>query len=81
MKHCVILITSLLLAPLAALHAADFHVAPRGSDANPGTEAQPFATLQRARDAVRATRAARSAGPGSHSGGWRHVSDRTDRGL
>src|SRR5688500_1406806 len=33
--------------------AADFHLAPHGSDLNPGTEARPFATLERARDAVR----------------------------
>ncbi|MEW6359003.1 MAG: LamG-like jellyroll fold domain-containing protein [Planctomycetota bacterium] len=33
--------------------AVVFHVAPHGSDENPGTEAQPFVTLARARDAVR----------------------------
>ena len=32
---------------------AEFTVAVDGKDANPGTEAQPFATLERARDAVR----------------------------
>lgn len=37
--------------------AADFYVAPIGSDANPGTEAKPFATLTRARDAVRERKA------------------------
>ena len=31
-----------------------FHVAPAGDDAGPGTAAKPFATLRRARDAVRA---------------------------
>lgn len=46
---CLILL--LVCAALAA--PADFHVAPSGDDANPGTEASPFATLQRARDAVR----------------------------
>ncbi|MFW6163197.1 MAG: right-handed parallel beta-helix repeat-containing protein [Planctomycetota bacterium] len=30
------------------------YVAPDGSDANPGTRAKPFATLERARDAIRA---------------------------
>ena len=30
-----------------------FHVAPQGDDANPGTQDKPFATLGRARDAVR----------------------------
>ena len=37
--------------------AAEFTVAPDGSDANPGTEASPFATLVRARDALRELRA------------------------
>lgn len=32
----------------------DFHVATTGNDANPGTAAAPFASLARARDAVRA---------------------------
>jgi hypothetical protein len=33
---------------------ATFHVAPNGDDANPGSDAKPFATIQRARQAVRA---------------------------
>jgi len=33
--------------------AADLYIATDGSDGNPGTEARPFATLERARDAVR----------------------------
>ena len=37
-----------------------FHVRPGGSDAGPGTAEQPFATLERARDAVRS---AKEAGP------------------
>jgi len=36
-----------------ATQAAQFFVAVDGDDANPGTIAQPFATLERARDAVR----------------------------
>lgn len=32
-----------------------FHVAPGGNDANPGTEAMPFATVEKARQAVRAS--------------------------
>ncbi len=44
----------LLWAGLAAgLTRADFYVAPAGSDANAGTKASPFATLERAREAVR----------------------------
>ena len=34
--------------------AADFFVSPKGNDANTGTKAEPFATLDRARDAIRA---------------------------
>lgn len=40
------------------VRAADFYVSPDGSDAGPGTEALPFATLDRARLAVRARIAA-----------------------
>ena len=46
----------ILFAGLTA-HAAEFHVAPNGSDDNPGTHAAPFATLERARDAVRTLKA------------------------
>ena len=59
-RHTVVAFTAaLLLAPSATLHAADFYVAPDGDDANPGTEAKPFATLERGRDAVRVARAAK----------------------
>ncbi len=36
---------------------ADFWVAPNGNDANPGTRAKPIASLERARDALRARKA------------------------
>ena len=42
----------------ASLVAATFHVAVDGRDDQPGTARQPFASLERARDAVRARRAA-----------------------
>ena len=42
-----------LLALIASVEAADFHVATDGNDANPGTQQKPFATISRARDAVR----------------------------
>jgi hypothetical protein len=44
------------LAPAAALAdvQATFYVAPNGSDDNPGTAAKPFATIDKARQAVRA---------------------------
>lgn len=35
------------------LNAADFYVAPHGDDLNPGTRDRPFASLERARDAIR----------------------------
>ena len=53
MKHTLSLITALLLASLASVYASEFHVAPNGKDAAPGTKDQPFATAERARDAVR----------------------------
>lgn len=37
----------------SSLSAADFYVSPSGNDSNPGSKRQPFATVQRARDAVR----------------------------
>ena len=53
MKLTLTLLTVLLLPSFGALHAAEFYVAPNGNDAHPGTKAEPFATLERARDAVR----------------------------
>ncbi len=49
------IVWAMAAAMTAAVSArADFHVSPEGSDANPGTKGKPFATLERARDAVRA---------------------------
>jgi hypothetical protein len=42
-----------LLLPLAALSATEFYVATEGSDSGLGSRTRPFATLERARDAVR----------------------------
>lgn len=44
----------LVLMPLADLQAIDFYVAPSGDDQNSGTETKPYATLERARKAIRA---------------------------
>jgi len=44
--------TIMLLLTSASI-AGDFHVSPSGNDSNQGTTDRPFATLQRARDAVR----------------------------
>jgi len=49
-------LASLTPWPLAAAEqppVANFYVSPEGDDRRPGTQAQPFATLARARDAVR----------------------------
>jgi hypothetical protein len=46
-------VAALALASATEKTAAEFHVAPSGNDAGSGTAAQPFATLERARDAVR----------------------------
>lgn len=43
-----------ILAASAAAGAAEFHVSPRGADTAPGSPGKPFATLARAREAVRA---------------------------
>lgn len=56
-----IALCALALAALSTAHAAGgvtLFVAPNGRDTNPGTRAKPFATPARARDAVRAGRAA-----------------------
>ena len=47
-----IIAAALVLTGQAAT-AADFYVAPKGNDANPGSQAQPFATLGRARQEIR----------------------------
>ncbi|MBU4459610.1 MAG: hypothetical protein KJ579_03495, partial [Verrucomicrobia bacterium] len=48
---------SLAAGLCACTPQGDFHVAVDGNDANPGTAARPFATVARARDAVRELRA------------------------
>lgn len=52
MGPCCAIVPAALVMSASAL-AFEFHVGPRGDDANPGTPARPFATLARARDAVR----------------------------
>ena len=47
---------ALLLGMAGSVAAAEVYVAPDGDDANPGTKAQPFATLERARSGVRSQR-------------------------
>ena len=52
MQPTLTLLTALLLLPLAALNAAEFHVASSGNGANPGTKDQPFLTLELVREAT-----------------------------
>ena len=52
MKLCPSLACALAFFAGAAM-ASEFYVAPGGADANPGSQAQPFASLERARDAIR----------------------------
>ena len=48
------LATALLLGIGVGLSgAAEYYVAPNGSDSNPGTQAKPFGTLERARAEIR----------------------------
>ena len=49
-------IVMVVLGLTGAAMAADVYVATNGNDANPGTEAMPFATLAGARDAIRAVK-------------------------
>jgi hypothetical protein len=43
--------------PPVGKFAVEFFVAPTGNDSNPGTEEKPFASLEKARDAIRALKA------------------------
>jgi len=59
MKHALtLLFLWTLLACLAVpIFAETLYVSPAGDDSNPGTKKQPFATLERARDAIRRMKA------------------------
>ncbi|MHB8972148.1 MAG: right-handed parallel beta-helix repeat-containing protein [Pirellulaceae bacterium] len=58
LKTWTLILITALLAGLNAT-AAELYVSTTGNDANSGTEAQPFATLERARDAMRQLKQAR----------------------
>jgi hypothetical protein len=47
-----LLFSACLMGLIGTTNAAEFFVAPAGDDAQPGTEAKPFATVQRAQQAV-----------------------------
>ena len=48
-----ILTFCILIFLISQISARDFYIAKNGSDKNPGTKSKPFATLEKARDAVR----------------------------
>ncbi len=48
------ILASVLTLVVSSAAAADFYIATDGDDANPGSQAKPFASLERGRDAVRA---------------------------
>lgn len=56
-KIALIVVPFVLASHLAYTDAIAFHVSLDGDDANPGTQEEPFATLTRARDAIRALKA------------------------
>jgi hypothetical protein len=58
MKICLLCFAALVAFTGSTAAETVFHVAPTGSDSNPGTRRKPLATLERARQAVR------MAGPG-----------------
>ncbi len=53
MSRIMLVVPILAITGLAPLRAADYYVSPAGSDANPGTQAAPLATISKARDAIR----------------------------
>lgn len=58
LHHPLRLLFAVGLISAGGARAADFFVSPAGSDAQPGTAASPFATLGRARAAIREVKAA-----------------------
>jgi hypothetical protein len=58
MTRLLLLLSVIVLAGNSSAAGGEFFVAPAGQDTNPGTLERPFATLERARDAVRQLRQA-----------------------
>ncbi len=54
----VLLVVSIIFPPAYSARALEVYVSPNGSDSNAGTVAAPYATLEKARDAVRSAKAA-----------------------
>jgi len=64
MPNAILVLTVLISGGIACAAPLEFTVATDGSDENPGTRAQPFASLERARGAIRAARGAGPLSPG-----------------
>ncbi len=74
MRVSVVLCLLSVLLGASFVARADFHVSTLGSDTDPGTRSKPFATLERARDAIRESKTKR----GLPKGGitvWIHEGD------
>jgi hypothetical protein len=52
-RICIGILAGAIAAATTPILATDFHVSPHGIDTNPGTRFRPFASLERARDAIR----------------------------
>jgi hypothetical protein len=61
MKTNIPMIAFLLFCAASLASAADFYVSPHGDDANPGSLEKPFASVERAQQAVRQAKAAGAA--------------------
>lgn len=61
MKKILVFLLGILLSPMA--FSGEWFVASNGNDADPGTKDKPFATISRARDAIRSAKADGDNGP------------------
>lgn len=57
-KLFITAVLSCISLGLTDVYSANFYLSPQGNDSNPGTKEKPFATLQKAQEAVRAARTA-----------------------
>ena len=60
----IVLLASLQVSSANPPSGMNFYAATNGSDKNPGTKGKPFVTLERARDAIRGLKQAKSLPPG-----------------
>lgn len=70
---CIVFAMAITPSHAASPPIAEVHVSPAGKDTNDGSAASPFATLERARDAIRASPAGASRRVVVHAGTYRLV--------